>query len=77
MDNYYYTLVVLFCIASYFIVTDESIAKAVTIITKIIKFKCTNAYLYIWLHPKNPVFRYLAWRRSWKLAEELKKEYDK
>jgi hypothetical protein len=56
-------------------VVDENVSRAIILITKIIKTKCTNAYLYIWLHPKNPIFRYLSWRRSWKLAEQLQKEY--
>jgi hypothetical protein len=57
-------------------VVDENVSKAIILITKIVKNKCANVYLYIWLHPKNPIFRYLSWRRSWKLAEQLQKEYE-
>lgn len=77
MTSYYYTLLVLFSIIAYMIAVDQNVARAIILVLKIIKSKCSNAYLYVWLHPKNPIYRYMVWRRSWKLAEELRKEYDK
>jgi len=74
MTTYYYTLLVLFCICTYAVAIDENVAKAIVLILKIIKTKCSTAYLYMWLHPKNPIFKYISWRRSWKLAEQLQKE---
>jgi len=74
MSTYYSTLLIIFCIAAYIITVDENAAKALILILKIVKFKCSNVYLYVWLHPKNPIFKYIAWRRSWKLAKELQQE---
>jgi hypothetical protein len=72
--TYYYTLITIFTILAYVMIVDENVGLAINLILKIIKSKCIHAYFYIWLHPKNPIFRYLSWRRSWKLAEQLQKE---
>lgn len=75
MTSYYYSLLVLFCIAAYLISSDQNVARAVVLVLKLIKSKCSTAYLHLWLHPKNPIFKYISWRRSWKLAEELQREF--
>lgn len=75
MNTYYYTLYTLFAVLVVLIALDQNVARAIILVLKIIKSKCSNAYLYVWLHPKNPIFKYLSWRRSWKLAQELQKEF--
>ena len=71
----YYLWILIFAVAAYFIVTDNSIAAAVFYLSKL-------AYAYIyrqwwWLthNPANPVVKYMMWRRSEKLAQELMDEY--
>ena len=70
----YYAWFIIFAVAAYFIVTDDSIAAAFYYVTRIIK----NKYLVFqwWLihNPKTPWARYSMWKRSNKLAEELMKE---
>lgn len=76
MSTYYSTLLIIFGVIAYMIVVDQNVAKAFILVLKIVKSKCSSAYLYLWLHPKNPFFKYLSWRRSWKLAKELQKEFE-
>jgi len=76
MSTYYSTLLIIFGIVAYMIAVDQNVAKAFILVLKIIKSKYSSAYLYLWLHPKNPFFKCLSWRRSWKLAKELQKEFE-
>jgi len=73
MTTYYSTLLIIFSILAYMIVVDKNVANALILVLKLIKIKCTTAYLYVWLHPKNPFFRYASWRRSQQLANEFQK----
>lgn len=73
MTNYYSILLIIFGILAYMILIDENVGQALLLGLKIVKIKCTTAYLYVWLHPKNPFFRYASWRRSQQLANEFQK----
>jgi hypothetical protein len=75
MTAQYIYLVIFFCIG-YLIVTDQSIAKAVVFVTQFVKIQIEK---FIWIiknSPDNPIVRYLIWRRSYKLAKELRKELE-
>lgn len=69
--------IVLFCFALYFIVTDNSIAQAFDYVIKIIKNKFSIKLWWLMNNPKNPIVKYLMWRRSMKMAEELQQELEK
>ena len=69
-----YVYLVIFACAAYLIATDESIAKAFYFITKIIKNKFEIFKWWLLNNPRNPVVKYLMWRRSMKLAKELMDE---
>ena len=66
--------IVLFCFALYFIVTDNSIAQAFDYAIKIIKNKFSIKLWWLMNNPKNPIVKYLMWRRSIKMAKELQQE---
>ena len=68
---------VLFCFGLYFIVTDNSIAQAFDYAIKIIKNKFSIKLWWLMNNPKNPIVKYLMWRRSMKMAEELQQELEK
>jgi hypothetical protein len=68
---------VLFCFALYFIVTDNSIAQAFDYVIKIIKNKFSIKLWWLMNNPRNPIVKYLMWRRSVKMAEELQQELEK
>jgi len=69
--------IVLFCFALYFIVTDNSIAQAFDYVIKIIKNKFSIKLWWLMNNPRNPIVKYLMWRRSMKMAEELQQELEK
>jgi hypothetical protein len=57
-------------------VTDESIAKAVVLLSQIIKFQYEKTKWMILNDPRNPIVKYFMWKRAYKLAEELQKELE-
>ena len=71
MDSFHMILFGFFAVAMYFIVTDESVAAAFYYVIKLIS---TNIRFHWWwlLHnPQNPVVKYLTYRHSMRIAEEL------
>ena len=69
--DYHYILFALFAVAMYFIVTDESIAAAFYYVISIITNYVRGRVWLITNDPRNPVVKYLIYRRSLKLAREL------
>ena len=67
----HYILFALFAVAMYFIVTDESIAAAFYYVIGIITNYVRGRVWLITNDPRNPVVKYLIYRRSLKLAREL------
>lgn len=70
----YYIWFVLFAVVVYFIATDESIAAAFYYVTKLAKANYEKQKWWLLNNPRNPVVKYLMWRRSVKLAEEIMKD---
>ena len=75
MNSYYIYFIIFTCIA-YLIVTDESIAKLFVILTALLKVKYERVKWWLIYSPTNPIVKYMMWRRSWKIAKELQKEFD-
>jgi hypothetical protein len=73
----YYIWFVLFVVSAYFIITDDSVAKFVYFISKLIRFQYEKTKWWLIHNPKNPLVKYLMWRRAMKLAKELEKEFRK
>ena len=73
---YYYVWILIFACIAYLIVTDESIAKAVVLLSQIIKFQYEKTKWMILNDPRNPIVKYFMWKRAYKLAEELQKELE-
>lgn len=65
---------ILFAFAAYFIVTDESVAKAFYYVTRIVRNKFEVFKWWLIHNPSTPWARYSMWRRSNQLAKELMKE---
>ena len=70
MDSHYIILS-LFAVAMYFIVTDESVAAAFFYVTRLAKAYIQRQLWWLTHNPRNPVVKYMMWRRSLKLAEEM------
>jgi len=75
MNTLYIYLLIFVCIA-YLIITDPIIAKSATLLSQIIKFQFDKTKWMILNHPRNPIVKYFMWKRSYKLAEELQKEFE-
>lgn len=75
MSATYIYLIIFFCIA-YLIITDQSVAKAFYMLTQLARVQYEKTKWWILHNPANPIIKYLIWRRSMKMAEDLMKELD-
>lgn len=75
--EYYYIWFFLFAICAYFIITDDSIARAFYYVVKLIKFEYGKTKWWLFNNPRNPIVKYFMWRRAMKMAKELEKEFIK
>ena len=73
--DFNYILFALFAVVMYFIVTDESIAAAFYYVIKLGQGYIQRQWWWLLHNPRNPVVKYMMWRRSMKLAKELMDEY--
>jgi len=64
----------LFAVAMYFIVTDESIAAAFYYVTKLATAYIQRQWWWLMHNPRNPVVKYLIYRRSLKMGEKIMAE---
>jgi aspartate/methionine/tyrosine aminotransferase len=64
----------LFLIIGYFVVTDSSLATFLVLTQKRIELEYEKLKWWILNNPNNPIVKYIVWKRSMKLAEELRKE---
>ena len=72
--NYYW--IIIFCFLFWLIYTDQSIARAFYMLTQLARVQYEKVKWWAVHNPANPIIKYLIWRRSMKLAEELMKEID-
>ena len=70
----YYAWFIVFAVVAYFIVTDESVATSFYYMIKLVKFNYEKQKWWILNNPRNPIVKYLMWRRAYKLAKELQDE---
>lgn len=75
--NPYTIWFVLFAFLGYFIVTDVSVARFFVLVTQFVQVHYQKYKWVLFNHPSLPWVRYIMWRRSMKLAEELMKELEK
>jgi siroheme synthase len=73
--NFYYITLSIFAVAAYFILTDEGVAAAFFYVTKLAKAYIEQQWWWLTHNPRNPVVKYMMWRRSEKLAQELMDEF--
>jgi len=75
MNSSYVYFTIFFCIA-YLILTDQSVAKAFYMLTQLIKVEYEKIKWWILYNPRNPIIKYLMWKKSMKLAKELMDELE-
>lgn len=71
----YYAWFAIFAVVAYLIASDDSVAAAFYYTTKLAKSNIEKWKWWFLNNPRNPVVKYLIWRRSMKLAKELMDEY--
>ena len=71
MDSPHIILFGIFAVALYFIITDESIAAAFYYVIKLVSTNIKRHWWWLTNNPRNPVVKYLIYRRSLRMAKEL------
>ena len=67
----------MFAVVAYIIVTDERVAAAFLYGIKLANTEIKRHWWWLTNNPKNPVVKYLIYRRSLKMARELMAEINK
>jgi len=69
-----YLWLIVFSFALYFIITDESIAAAFYYAIRLAKAYIQRQWWWFTHNPRNPVVKYLIYRRSLKMAENIMRQ---
>jgi hypothetical protein len=72
----YYLWFGIFIFVAYLIAIDNSVAYAVTLVSKILKSEYEKRKWWLLHNPRNPVVKWLIHRRSMQTAKELMKEFE-
>ena len=67
----------LFAVVAFVIVTDENVAAAFVYAFKLANTKIKRHWWWLTNNPRNPVVKYMIYRRSLRLAKELMVEINK
>ena len=67
----------MFALVAYVIVTDERVAAAFLYAIKLANTEIKRHWWWLTNNPRNPVVKYLIYRRSLRLAKELMAEINK
>ena len=67
----------MFAVVAYIIVTDERAAAAFVYVSKLANTQIKRHWWWLTNNPKNPVVKYMIYRRSLRIAKELMVEINK
>jgi hypothetical protein len=73
MTSYYFWFGI-FIFVGYLIVTDNSVAHAFLLVLKFIKFQYEKQKWWLLHNPKNPIVKWIMWRKALRMAKELENE---
>ena len=74
--NLQFIILLPLAVVAYFILTDEGAAAAFYYVNKLAFAKIKRYWWWLMNNPRNPVVKYMVWRRSMKTANRLKKYFD-
>ena len=77
MDSPHIVLFGIFAVVAYVIVTDERAAAAFVYAFKLVNTNIKRQWWWLTNNPRNPVVKYMIYRRSLRLAKELMVEINK
>ena len=67
----------MFAVVAYIIVTDERAAAAFLYVSKLANTEIKRHWWWVTNNPRNPVVKYMIYRRSLRIAKELMVEINK
>jgi len=67
----------MFAVVAYIIVTDERAAAAFVYVSKLANTQIKRHWWWLTNNPRNPVVKYMIYRRSLRIAKELMVEINK
>lgn len=73
---YYYISCFIFAVIAYLVLTDQSVITAFYYIMKLIKIEYQKRKWILLNDPRNPIVKYMLYRRSYKLAKELQRQFE-
>ena len=77
MDSGHIALFGVFAVVAFVILTDERAAAAFVYVFKLANTEIKRHWWWLTNNPRNPVVKYLIYRRSLRLAKELMAEINK
>ena len=77
MDSAHMILFGLFAVVTYFVLTDEGVAAAFYYVSQLVIANIKRYWWWLTNNPRNPVVKYLAYRRSLRMAKELMEKINK
>ena len=75
--NSHIILLGIFAVVAYIIVTDERAAAAFVYVSKLANTEIRRHWWWLTNNPRNPVVKYMIYRRSLRIAKELMVEINK
>ena len=75
--NSHTILLGIFAVVAYIIVTDERAAAAFVYVSKLANTEIRRHWWWLTNNPRNPVVKYMIYRRSLRIAKELMVEINK
>ena len=75
--NIQFIILLPLAVVAYFILTDEGVAAAFYYVNKLAFAKIKRYWWWLMNNPRNPVVKYMMYRKNLKLAKELKAKIDK
>ena len=76
MTSHYFWFLI-FALICYLVLMDANVAYAVVLILRIVKIRYERVKWCVLNNPRNPLIKYLIWRRSLRIAKVLEKEFKK
>lgn len=76
LNGYYYGLLLFFGVLFYIVGTQPNAARYLVLAQKYIETKYQVTKWWLLNNPRNPIVKYLIWRRSFKMAESIRKSVE-
>ena len=73
----YYFWFGIFIFLFYLVATDDSVAYAVVLVSKIVRVRYERTKWWLLHNPRNPIVKWLMWKNALRIAKELEREFKK